>query len=113
MTALPGTIPVGAILTRRYYALRTSPYTRGQQFDTWDEAVTAAQAEFDKRITALNATAPWNADVREMTKRNVYLETRVVMVWDRDADDIGGSMDFAAEIHRDVTALRTRASFGA
>lgn len=113
MTALPGIVPVGATLTRRYYALRTSPYTQGQKFDTWDEAVTAAQAEFDKRITALAATAPWNADVREMTKKNVYLETRVVMAWDRDANGIGGSMDFAAEIHHDVTVLRTRASFGA
>lgn len=104
-------IPVGSTLTRIYFAVRTSPYTMGDPFDDWDAAVIAAQAAYDKRLTNLAASAAWNADVHDLTRKAVYLETRWVMAWNRDADGIGGSTDFMAERHPDVTVLRTRASF--
>lgn len=106
-------VPVGATLTRTYFAVRTSPYTMGEQYDTWDDAVTAAQAAYEKRVTALAATAPWNADVRALARKAVYMETRWVMTWGRDVDGVGGSEEFMHERHPDVTALRIRASFKA
>jgi prophage DNA circulation protein len=106
-------IPVGATLTRRYYAVRTNAYTTGTAYDTWDEAVIAAQAAFDKQVTALAASARWDADVRGLARKAVYMETRIVMAWSADADPQGlsGSVDMMAERHPDVTVLRTRASF--
>lgn len=101
-------IPVGSTLTRIYFAVRTSPYTMGDPFDDWDAAVIAAQAAYDKRLTNLAASAAWNADVHELARKAVYLETRWVL-----SHPDGGSTDFMIERHPDVTKLRTAASFTA
>lgn len=108
------TVPVGAQLTRIYYAVQTNHYTIGDAYDTWDEAVAAAQAAYEKRVTSLAASASWStpaSEIQATAKNGVTLCTRWVMAWDRDADGIGGSMDFMHERHADVTVLRTRESF--
>lgn len=105
------TIPVGATLTRVYFALRTNPYTIGHEFDAWDDAVIAVQAAYRQRLTELTESlGGWDTPegIAATAKSGVYLETRWTM-----SDPRGGSHDFMAERHPDVTKLRTAASFTA
>jgi hypothetical protein len=109
-------IPVGATLTRRYYAVRTSQYTVGDTFQDWDDAVTAAKAAYAERLADLtDSLGGWGTqeEIEATAKSGVYLETRIVMKWSADADpqSLSGSVDMMAERHPDVTVLRTRASF--
>lgn len=98
-------VPVGAQLTRIYFAVRISPYSIGPRYDTWDEAVIAVQAAYDDCVARLSAASPHlpGQAIAKTAKLAVYLETRWVMTWD------GGSEDFAHECHADVTVLRTQA----
>lgn len=106
-------VPVGAKLTRIYFAVRTSPYRIGAKHDTWDDAVIAAQAAYDDCVARLSAASPHlpGQAIAKTAKLAVYLETRWVMAWDRAADGVGGSADFMYKRHADVTVLRTQASF--
>ena len=104
------TIPVGATLTHIYYAVRTNHYTQGDAFLNWDDAVNAAKAAYNERLTSLtDSLGGWGSpdEIVATAKSGVYMETRWIMSWH------GGSVDFMHERHPDVTVLRTQASLKA
>ena len=106
-------VPVGATLTRIYFAVRTaSDYGAFRQYDNWDDVVIAAQAKHAEYTASFTASlGGLREDIKTLADKAVCVETRWVMAWGRDADGIGGSEDFMHERHADVTVLRTRASF--
>lgn len=97
-------VPAGATIDRVYYAIPTY-YTIGDEFETWNEAVTEAKRRYAEVLAQLTASMGGYAtpeEIERTAKTNVNVDLR----WHIRYPD-GGGMDTMIERHKDVTVLRT------
>lgn len=98
-------IPVGSTIIRRYWTIPTS-YTRGDEFETWDAAVTEARQRYAEALDRhrRNLTGHGSEEAASaLAKRAVQVALR----WYITYPDDRGSTDVEVERYKDVTVLRT------
>jgi hypothetical protein len=99
-------VPVGATITRRYYTV-PQHHTTGDEFDTWDDAVRAAQQRRQDLVASLTGTlGGWSAP--EDIERTADVQVVVALRWTLRYPD-GGGLDTEVQRHGNVMQLRTHA----